>query len=543
MIISKNRSEKTRKRQRQSSRGKDEASSPRTNPIIGVAIVTLFWLVTSAIMLTGRMSTHFDSTTLTLKLTGEVIFLLVGIFTTGVFFEIVKPDLLKNNPRLALLALIGILSAAICRSVLYLSDRAGISPAIAHALLPMGMAPMLITILIDSEIAVASGLLTSSICAILTGASLPVFIAGATATVVAASRARNVRTRARVFKAGITAGLAEVACIFGIVATTWTSGAPYTLPYQAAACVASGLISAAAVILLLPFFEAAFRITTDITLLEMSDLGHPLLQRLALEAPGTYHHSLIVASLAQAASEEIDANALLARVGSYYHDIGKLTKPQFFTENVRWGVNPHDELPPSMSTLVITAHVKEGISLAMLHRLPPPVIDIIKEHHGTGLLSCFHHKAKTQLEFDLRRQDGAVPTSDPHGAVSLSESGFRYACPKPSSKESAIISIADAVEAASRSMEKKSPGQIEQLVSDIVEARFEDGQLDDCNLSLAELARVKRSFAFTLTAILHGRVPYPRDENRDRQPTKNAAGEETGAKEPDSVPDAENSRN
>ncbi len=234
-----------------------------------------------------------------------------------------------------------------------------------------------------------------------------------------------------------------------------------------------------------------------------------------MEAPGTYHHSLILANLAQAAADDIGANSLLARVCAYFHDVGKLTKPDFFAENLNQRGNPHDDLPPSMSTLVITSHVKEGLSLAMMHKLPTPVKAVIQEHHGTSLVSCFHHKAKSQKESEVAGGNDRIDEGD-----------FRYAGPRPSFKESAIICLADSVEAASRSIEKTTPGHIEQLVTAIVNSKLTDGQLDDCELSLQELTRVKRSFVFTLTNMLHGRVPYPKDDdNQQSKPVAHERGE------------------
>jgi putative nucleotidyltransferase with HDIG domain len=207
-------------------------------------------------------------------------------------------------------------------------------------------------------------------------------------------------------KLSLIIGLAQIICILGHTALNWDSTDVMQVVRCAAASLAGGLISGIIALLILPLFEHTFAITTDISLLEFSDLGHPLLQRLALEAPGTYHHSLVVANLAQSASEAIGANSLEARVCSYFHDIGKLTKPNFFAENIHMQHNPHDDIPPSMSTLVITAHVKEGLSLAMLNKLPEPVMRAIREHHGSSMLMYFHQKAKSQLEFEMGAADG-----------------------------------------------------------------------------------------------------------------------------------------
>jgi putative nucleotidyltransferase with HDIG domain len=358
------------------------------------------------------------------------------------------------------------------------------------------------------------------------------------ATVVCADTAERVRKRSKVLRIGLMAGVSQIVCVFGLTAFNWDVTAPIQVLYQVGACLLSGFFAGIAVLLILPLFEWMFRITTDITLLELSDLGHPLLQRLAIEAPGTYHHSLVVANLAQAAADEIGANSLLARVCAYFHDIGKLVKPQFFGENLQMRANPHDDLPPSMSTLVITSHVKEGLSLAVLHKLPDPIIETIREHHGTSLLSYFHHKASAEVHTELTGED-ASPTN---GQPKVEEGAFRYDGPKPATRESAVINLADAVEAASRSMEKTTPSHIEGLVSDIVDARLADGQLDDCDLTLRDLVKVKGAFVFTLSNMLHGRVAYPKDENRDKQQSKHVPGRPKANKGADKPPDGTRKR-
>jgi len=282
------------------------------------------------------------------------------------------------------------------------------------------------------------------------------------------------------------------------------------LVMQAGACFASAFFSAFMVMLLIPVFEYLFKITTNITLLELSDMGHPVLQRLAIEAPGTYNHSLMVANLAQASTTEVGGNALLARVCAYYHDIGKLTKPEFFSENTQYRDNPHDDLAPSMSTLVIISHVKEGVGLARRHRLPQAIINGIEQHHGTGLITYFYHRATKLYEEEL--ESGAKVNGR-----KVNEEDFRYPGPKPQTKEMGILLLADATEATSRSMEKPTPNRIESMVHEIVDTRLKDGQLDECDLTFSELTTIKRSLVFTLTNMLHGRISYPKNEDNDKQ--------------------------
>lgn len=261
---------------------------------------------------------------------------------------------------------------------------------------------------------------------------------------------------------------------------------------------------------LLPLLESTFRLTTASTWMEMADLNHPLLRRMTIEAPGTYHHSLMVANLAEAAAEAIGACSLMTRVAAYFHDIGKLNNPEYFIENTSPEENPHDGMTPSMSALVIISHVKDGVDLALRHKLSHHIVDVIEQHHGTSLVQYFYQRAlqrRNELQA-LVDADQAHDTDVPE----VDESTFRYPGPKPQSRECAIISLADALESASRALEKPTPAKIEQLVEDIVKSRILDGQLDECGLTLGELAQVKKSFVTTLRSMLHKRVSYARAE-------------------------------
>jgi putative nucleotidyltransferase with HDIG domain len=254
--------------------------------------------------------------------------------------------------------------------------------------------------------------------------------------------------------------------------------------------------------------EHLFGITTDISWLEASDLNHPLLRRMTIEAPGTYHHSLVVANLAEAAAEAIGANATLCRVCSYFHDVGKLVKPEYFTENMSFERNPHDDLAPSMSALIIIAHVKEGVDLALKYNLHQRIIDIIQEHHGTSLVYYFYQRALQQHED--ARAGGKIMKLREDDIPDVREESFRYSGPKPQTRESAIVSLADMVESASRSLEKPTPQKIESLVNELIEERIIDRQLDECDLTLAELKVIAERFRFTLMMMLHTRIAYPK---------------------------------
>ena len=283
--------------------------------------------------------------------------------------------------------------------------------------------------------------------------------------------------------------------------------------WQCLAALGVGIGTAVVVSGLLPVLEAFFGLTTDISWLEMADLNHPLLKRLSLEAPGTYHHSLAVANLAEAAAEKVGANPTVCRVAAYFHDIGKLVKPEYFSENMHLGENPHDDLTPTMSALIIIAHVKEGIDLALKHKLNPALLQAIREHHGTSLVSYFYQRAlHQQRDAEL---GGKIMNLRSEDMPQVSETNFRYPGPKPSSKESTILSLADSIESASRSLERPTPQKIQELVDDLIADRLHDGQLDDAPLTLAELRDIGASFKFSLQSMLHSRVAYPK---KDRQP-------------------------
>jgi putative nucleotidyltransferase with HDIG domain len=226
----------------------------------------------------------------------------------------------------------------------------------------------------------------------------------------------------------------------------------------------------------------------------LSDLNHPLLRKMQIEAPGTFHHSLIVASLAESAAEAIGADAIMSRVCAYFHDIGKLNKPEYFIEN-QGGLNPHDGLTPTMSALIIVAHVKDGVDLAIKNKLNPRILEVIQEHHGVSLVYFFYRKAQERLQ--------------------KLEKSFRYPGPIPQSRESGIISLADAIESASRTISKPSPGRIRALVDEIVYKRVRDGQLDACGLTMSELTKVRGIFSSTLRSMLHARIEYPKEQVED----------------------------
>ncbi len=397
--------------------------------------------------------------------------------------------------------------------------------AVLPWLAPTMLAPILVTVMIGAAPAVLSALLISMLFAMMTGDTLEVFLLNFLASLVAVYFCREVRVRARLVNAGLLGGLAAAGCAayLGLLNQSFLTSADVGRQMFIAAF--TGLLTAVVAIGLLPVLENLFKITTDITLLELTDFNHPLLRKLQLSAPGSYHHSLMVANLSERAAAEAGANPLLCRTCALYHDIGKIVKPEYFTENQRDGFNPHEEVKPSMSALIIKNHVSEGVSLAKQYKLPRVVQDVIVQHHGTTLIKFFYHKASRQQRLLSQSPFGrqrAAGSKSPMGDQAeeredpgVDESSYRYDGPKPNFKESAIIALADCVEAASRSLRKVTPQSVEELIESIINDRIEDHQLDDSPITILELKRIKESFTFTLLNMLHSRLSYNAPEEAE----------------------------
>ncbi len=308
---------------------------------------------------------------------------------------------------------------------------------------------------------------------------------------------KQVRTRGKLLSVGAVAG---VVALFTTVGVGTLYGQPHMQLWINGLTLALwSVIAGSLMTVLLPAVERVFNVQTDLSLIELGDPAHPLLQELIRRAPGTYNHSITVASLAEAAAESIGARGLLVRVGAYFHDIGKMLKPGYFIENQTPGQNRHDTLVPAMSTLVIIAHVKDGADLARQNKLPESIIDFIQQHHGTTLVEYFYRQAN-----EKRNQD---PDS-----AEVDESSFRYPGPKPQSKEAGVLMLADAVESASRALKEPTPSRIEGIVEDLAMKRLLDGQFDESGLTLEEVRKVGESLVKSLTAVYHGRVKYPEQE-------------------------------
>ncbi len=310
----------------------------------------------------------------------------------------------------------------------------------------------------------------------------------------------GVRRRIAVIRAGVIVGLIQAITLF-FLDRFWLG-----MPIRYLVLVLNSIISSIIVLGVLPVFEYLFGIMTNISLLELADFNHPLLQRMTMEAPGTYHHSLVVGNLSDAACRAVGANALLARIGAYYHDIGKIEKAEYFSENQMLEDNKHDALSPTMSKLVIMNHVKEGVELGKKYKLNPCLIDFIQQHHGKALVYYFYRRALEGIEEDQE----------------VKEEGFRYPGPKPNTKETAIVLLADSVEAATRALKDPTPGKIEEIVHKIINNKFIDGQLDECDLTLKDLEKISAVFIRILGGIYHSRVTYPETKASEGNHKKSA---------------------
>jgi len=411
-----------------------------------------------------------------------MISLAIVVFIIFLALSRSRAPILKDLKRLVLIATIFVLVTLLA----YIINHFGGSPY----LIPITIGSMLLTIFFDTRMGFVGTIILSILIGFLRGNEFNIsFVSIFTGTIALFSVSR-IRTRSWLFN--------SILMIIGayLVSITIMEILRYT-PFMTMAeywgyGAINGFISPLLVYGLQVIFEYLFDITTDMKLLELSDLNNPLLRKLALEAPGTYHHSLMVGNLAEAAAESIGANTLLARVGAYYHDVGKIEKREYFIENQMKAKNPHEKLSPTMSCLILMNHVKKGLEIAKKYKLPREIRDFIAEHHGTNLITFFYQKA-------LEKSDGEE----------INESNFRYPGPKPKTKETGIVMLADAIEAASRTLKDPSPSRIRGMVISIVQDRFKDSELDDCPLTLRELTKIIESFETVLLGTFHSRIEYP----------------------------------
>ena len=374
-------------------------------------------------------------------------------------------------------------------------------------IIPITMFSMTIAIAYHIELALLLGALVSFAFTIAHGYGIAEFVILATASSSSALMCRQIRSRTKLVSVGLIVAVLVLPTVLG---ADYMLGQPLgweitknALWYSGGAAVAGLLMTG-----VLPFLERLFDIQTDISLLELSDANHPLLKELVQRAPGTYNHSINVASMSEAAADAIGANGLLCRVAAYFHDVGKLRKPDYFIENQAGGANKHDDLAPTMSTLVIIAHVKDGAEIARKHRLPRRIIDLIEQHHGTTLVEYFYRRAEQQL---IDKTENTDQDAD------LDEGDFRYPGPKPQSPEAAVMMLADTVESASRALRDPAPARIESLVKTVAKKKMDDGQFDECQITIQQLTTIEESLIKSLNAMYHARVKYP-EKQPEKQP-------------------------
>jgi hypothetical protein len=410
--------------------------------------------------------------------------------TLYLFLYFFRKDIYKSNPKLLALMLVFALQ-------LFITYLEGERFDLSIYLFAVALLPILVTILFDAEVGILSTVVLAFILGTMHRFDYTLSFMTIVVGTVACFTSRHVRKRSEFFRIMYSTSLTFAAFIFLVESLKLTVN-PDILTDVGYGLV-NGIVTVLLTIGILPFFESLFGITTDITLLELSDLNHPLLKRLALEAPGTFHHSIVVGNLSEAAAKAIGGNSLLARVGAYFHDIGKIEIPEYFIENQLSVKSRHEELTPSMSSIILSSHVKMGRKLGEDADIPDEVLNFIEEHHGTMVQTYFYNKALEQ------------------GLDEEAAKKFRYPGPKPQIRETGIAMLADAVEAASRTLDDPKPARLNNLIQRIINDRFQSGELDECPLTLRDLAKIKEAFTQMLIGTFHQRIVYPKKDKTDEE--------------------------
>ncbi|HSG29897.1 MAG TPA: HDIG domain-containing protein, partial [Candidatus Krumholzibacterium sp.] len=424
---------------------------------------------------------------------GKILRIAILVLVLGIALKRFDRKLIRSRERLTLIFITVLFYLIITALIMRL-------PFLSRYLIPTAFVPLIATAFFGAMTALIFTFFASFM--IVTHTTLPagfVFISvlAGVAAIVSISQLRERKNFYTIFL------YVSMAYIAGIVSFGLTENMTFTEFLRHTIWgIANGFICTILVMFLLPILESLFNVTTNFTLMELSDLNRPLLKRLIIEAPGTYHHSLLLGNMVEAAAGEVGANGLLARVMAYYHDIGKLAKPEYFFENKGENINKHEKLSPTMSGLILASHVKEGVELARNEKIPDAVIDGIREHHGTTVMAYFYNKA---LEYDS------------HDSVNMDD--FRYPGPRPRSKETALIMLADSSEAAVRSLKEPSAPRIRAMISRIFESRMNEGELNDSGLTLNDIAVIKEKYIQLLTGIFHPRISYPKQEEQEREKT------------------------
>jgi cyclic-di-AMP phosphodiesterase PgpH len=457
----------------------------------GDIIVFRYGIVTSSVMSKLRDVGLYSNRPNFAVAIGFAAFILLSVGLLAAYVERRAPRRVLDNLMLSILGLVFILMSILIALTKWVITAGG--PTSVAYLLPISLGTMLITVMMDSSLAIVASFCFSFLLGAAINFNFDFVFYGFVGSLVGAYSVAKVTSRGTFMRAGFFVSLMNV----GSVVALYLLEASHTDDFHSfslhlgLACL-NGIIAAILAMGVLPFFETAFGLLTPMRLLELSNPNNPLLRKVLMEAPGTYHHSLIVGNLAEAAAEIVGADPLLCRVGAYYHDVCKTKRPAFFVENQMTKENPHDKIAPSLSHLIITSHVSDGLEMQKRAGLPKPIQDICATHHGTTILWYFFNKAKE---------------ADKNGTVKMDD--FRYPGPKPKTRECAIIMICDAVEAAVRSMARPTPNRVEGVIRKIIRDRLQDGQLDECDLTLQDLDVMIGAFMKTLKGVYHARIEYP----------------------------------
>ncbi|MDY6856310.1 MAG: HDIG domain-containing protein [Thermodesulfobacteriota bacterium] len=460
-----------------------------------------------------------------------LLFVLMSYVLYIFFLRGFKEVLIKNKDLLLLSIIIGVVVLLTKLAVLICDAMNDAFPFIPYDsfiyAIPIASGAMLITIMMNAKVALFFSIIISFCTGILIENRIEFIIYPFIGSIIAAQGVIKAKLRATLIKVGVLVGLVN---IITIISLNMVKG--YLFNFTSLFDIAFGFLGGVFVGFIVvgttPLFETLFDYPTDIKLLELANLDNPLLRELIVQAPGTYHHSIIVGSLAEAAAESINANPLFAMVGAYYHDIGKIKKPLYFIENQRGAENKHEKLAPSMSSLILHSHVKDGVEIAKESKLGKPIIDIIQQHHGTSLITYFYQKAKD-------REDS--------GLCSVDEKDYRYPGPKPQTKEAGLVMLADAVEAASKTLPDPSPSRIQGMVQKIINNMFADGQLNECELTLKDLNEIAKTFNKILTGIFHHRIDYPEVAYKEASGKRKVDDPDKKSTKEDKVKRAEDKRN
>lgn len=452
------------------------------------------WQILRAEAAAYRRSAEWSSWRINL---GVATIVLIITAMLSAYISHFQPRIIRNHMR-------GVAIAGLLLLMLLIAQLAGLSsqPLLVFGLAPTLLVAMIMSIVYDQRFGAGVAALHGMLVTLALNQDLGFMLILLSGVIVTCGLLDEIRSRSKLIEVG---GAAAVAMMLAAAAVGLLDHDPRAFVLRNCLHAGAAGLGVGFILLgVLPFIEKLFRITTSMTLLELADVSQPLLRRIATEAPGTWNHSLQVASMSEEAAEAIGGNSLLCRVGAYYHDCGKINKPEYFVENQHDGVNRHINISPTVSLLVIIGHVKDGVELAREYHLPTNLFPFIQQHHGTTLVEFFYDRAVRQATED----------------EGINESQFRYPGPKPKTKEIAILMLADCCESAARAMNDPTAGSLENLVEQMTRRRIEDGQLDECDLTLRDIERIKRSLIKSLLGIYHGRIAYPSTASIQTTPTE-----------------------